>query len=60
MASMGAICFSEDEAFACHIVATRPPPPSHPVGVLVVLAMPVKNYVKLWAIQLPIHSIVGE
>ena len=28
-------CFSEDVAFACHFVATRPPPPSHSVGVLV-------------------------
>ena len=34
--------FSEDVAFACHFVAPRPPPPSHPIGVLVVLATPVK------------------
>ena len=26
MASMDAICFSEDIDFACHIVATHPPP----------------------------------
>ena len=32
--------FSEDVAFACHFVATCPP--SHPIGVLVVLAIPVK------------------
>ena len=36
--------FSEDVAFARHFVATRPP--FHPVGVLLVLAMPVKNYLK--------------
>ena len=35
-------------------------PPSHPVGVLVVLTMPVKNYLKWWAIYLAIHSIVTE
>ena len=52
--------FSEDVAFAHHFVATRLPPPSHPVGVLVVLAMPVKNYLKWQAIQLPIYSIVDK
>ena len=36
--------FSKDMAFACHFVATRPPPPSHPLGVLVVLTTLVKNY----------------
>ena len=36
-------CFSEDVAFACHFVAASPPPPSHPTGVLVVLATPVKT-----------------
>ena len=35
------------------------PPPSHPVGVLLVLATPVKNYLKWWEIQLAIHPIVG-
>ena len=39
--------FSEDVAFACHFIATHHPPPSHPVGILVVLAMLVKNYLKL-------------
>ena len=35
--------FSEDEAFACHFMAPDlPPPPFHPVGVLVVLVTPVK------------------
>ena len=41
---------SEDEAFACHFVATRTPPPSHSVGVLLVLANPVKKYLKWWEI----------
>ena len=45
--------FSEDVAFAHHFVAT------HPVGVLVVLTIPVKNYLKWRAIQLAIHSTVG-
>ena len=35
--------FSEDIAFACHFVAPRPPPTSHPIGVLMVMAMPVKT-----------------
>ena len=47
--------FSEDIAFARHFVATRPPPPSHPVGVLVVLATPVKSYLKWREIQLAIQ-----
>ena len=36
--------FSKDVAFACHFVVPRPQP-SHPIGVLVVLTMPVKNYI---------------
>ena len=36
--------FGEDVAFARHFVATHPL--SHPVGVLLILAMPVKNYLK--------------
>ena len=35
-------------------------PPSHPVGVLLVFATPVKNYLKWREIYLAIHSIVGE
>ena len=35
------------------------PPPSHPVGVLLVLATPINNYLKWWEIQLAIHPIVG-
>ena len=34
------------------------PPPSHPVGVLVVLATLVKNYLKWWEIQLAIQCTV--
>ena len=34
--------FSDDIDFSHHFVAPRPPPPSHPIGMLVVLAMPVK------------------
>ena len=45
--------FSEDVAFACHFVA------SHPAGVLLILATPVKNYLKWREIQLAIHPIVG-
>ena len=51
--------FSQDVAFARHFMATRPPPPSHPIGVLLVLATPVKNYLKWQEIQLAIHSMVG-
>ena len=55
-------CFSEDVAFAHHFVATHPSTPlSHSVeGVLMVLATPVKNYLKWWVIQLTIHSIADE
>ena len=45
--------FSEDVAFAC-------PPPSHPTGMIPALATPVMNYLKWQAIQLAIHSIVGN
>ena len=48
--------FSEDVAFARHFVATRPP--SHPIGVLVVLATPVKSYLKWREIQLAIQCTV--
>ena len=48
-------------AVACHFVATCPPPPSHPVGVPVVLAMPVKQLSEMAGNSaIPIHSIVGE
>ena len=49
--------FSEDVAFTHHFIAPHPPPPSRPIGVIVVLAIPVKNYLKWWAIQLAIQCI---
>ena len=52
--------FSKDIAFASHFMATRQLPPSYPVGVLLALATPVKNYQKWQAIQLAVHSTVGE
>ena len=61
MTPMDAICmaiFCEDVAFACHFVASRLPPPSHPIEVVVVLAIPVKNYLKWWAILLAIQCKV--
>ena len=45
--------FSEDVAFTCHFVV-----PAHPIGVLVVLAMPVINYLKWQEIQLAIQCTV--
>ena len=50
--------FSEDVAFAQHFMATHPPLLSHPIGVLVVLAMPVKNDLKWQEIQLAIQCTV--
>ena len=52
------VVFSEDVAFARHVVATCSPPPSHPIGVLVVLAMPVKSYLKCQENQLAIQCTV--
>ena len=49
---------SEDVAFACHFVAPICPPPSHPIGVLVVLATPVKHYLKWREIQLAIQCTI--
>ena len=56
------------EVISLFLVKTQPllasswlpahPPPSHPIGVLVVLAMPVKNYLKWREIQLAIHCTV--
>ena len=34
--------------------------PSHPIGVLVMLATPVKNYLKWWEIQLTIQCAVDK
>ena len=55
--------FSEDVACARCFVATRPPPtlsppPTHPTGVLVVLATPIKNSLKWREIQLAIQFAV--
>ena len=52
--------YSEDIAFSRHFMATHLPSPCNPIGGVVVLATPVKNCLKYWAIQLAIHSIVGE
>ena len=35
------------------------PQPFHPAGVLLILATPVKNYLKWWETQLAIQPIVG-
>ena len=34
--------FSKDVAFVCHFMATHPPPSFHPIGLLLILAKPVK------------------
>ena len=48
-------CFIEDVAFAHHLVTHHLPPPSYPIGVLVVLGTYTsKNNLKWWAILLPI------
>ena len=39
--------FIEDVAFACHFMATCLPPPSSPIGVLVVLGISVKKLSKM-------------
>ena len=51
--------FSKDVAFAATLWLPTHHPASHPVGVLLVLATPVKNYLKWWETQLAIHPIVG-
>ena len=50
--------FSEDIAFVRHFMATCPPPSFHPIGVLLVLVMPVKNYLKWRENQIAINPIV--
>ena len=58
MAPIGAIAvFSSDRVLACHFVAPHLPPLY--IEVLVVLATPVKRYLKWQAIQLAIHLTVG-
>ena len=56
------------EVISLFLVKTQPllatlwlparPPPSHPIGVPVVLATPVKTYLKWQEIQLAIHCTV--
>ena len=51
--------FSGDVAFAHHFVASRPSPPSHPIGVLMVFGYASKNYLKWQAIPLAIQCTAG-
>ena len=53
-------CFSLDIAFAHYFVAIGPPSAHSPIGVIVILATAVKNYLKWQAIQLAINSTVDE
>ena len=53
--------FNVHIALASHFVATCLPPPSYPIGMLVVcIGYTSKNSLKWQAIQLATHSIVGE
>ena len=54
------LVFGEDIAF-CPATSWLPthPPPSHPAGLLLILATPVKNYLKWRETQLAIQPIVG-
>ena len=63
------ICGGENGTSACHLavvsvhgyslsLSLRGSPPFHPMEVLLVLAMPVKKYLKWWAIQLAIQCTV--
>ena len=54
--------FSEDIAFARHFVSTRLShtlTPSHPIGVLLVLAMPVKKLSKMAENSASYYPLVG-
>ena len=51
--------FSVDVAFTCHFVALHHPQHSTPIGVLVVLSLPVNNYLKWQLIKITTHSTVG-
>ena len=53
--------FSENVAFSATLwlPACPPPPPSHLIGVLLVLATSVKNYLKWQKTQLAIQCTVG-
>ena len=54
--------FSEDVAFAHHFVVPLSPPPSHPIRVLVAMAMPVKKLTKMAEnpASYPVYSIHSE
>ena len=52
--------FSEDVAFAHHFMATHPPSTLPPYCSASDIDYAGKSYLKWWAIQLAIHSIVGE
>ena len=52
--------FSEDVAFARHFMATCLSPTLTPCRSASGIGYTCKNYLKWWAIQLAIHSIVGE
>ena len=59
-AKNGAIwLFSALPSLCLPLYGFPPAPPANPIEVLVVLAMPVLNYLKWWAIQLAIDSTVG-
>ena len=51
--------FSEDVAFAHHFMSTHWSPNLQFNRLLVILAMPVKNYLAWWEIQLAIYLIFG-
>ena len=50
--------FSEDVTFTHHFMGTHLPPLFHPIGMLVILATLVKNYLKWCEIQLDIQCTV--
>ena len=54
--------FSEDLAFSSHFMVPRPPPISHPIGVLVVLATPAKILSKMVgnSVSYPVYSRHSE
>ena len=57
MAPMDAIV---DVAFACHFMATHQPSTLQPYWSASGIGYTSKKYLKLWAFQLAIHSIVGK
>ena len=53
------VVFSEDIALACHFIAPHSPPTLSLSKSASGIDYPSKKYLKWWAIQLAIHSIVG-